>query len=93
MGVICRVKDNNNKSSIKAKYISFKQINDNTYIDFENNNPQTYNLNDIKQIGDAIGLFYYCDYVKPFLINNKNIDNSFIISNNNNNNFNISNNI
>ena len=88
LGVIFRVKDNNNKSNVKAKYISFKKINDNTYIDFENNNQQAYNLNDIKQIGDVICLFYYCDYVKPFLINNKIIDKPFIIPNYNNNNFN-----
>ena len=103
LGIICRVEDENQK----IKFISFtRSINNNGYINFENK--MQYNLDNIKNCGIVIGLFYYCSYVNGnpmddniinYLKNNINNNNKAdmnIINNmniNNNNNNNLNSNI
>ena len=75
LGVICRIenKNKNNSSKTEIKYISYKAISDDCYINFEKNQQNNlYNLAQIKKMGDIIALFYFCSYAKPNII----IDNS-----------------
>ena len=93
LGIICKVEikstkkgneDDDEKLLTREKYISFVlSPNDNIYIDMENY--KTTNLNQIKKLGIVIGLFYYCNYVRPNFPNNDN--------NNSNLNINLPNNI
>ena len=94
LGIICREElqynNNDNKMKIREKYISFTLCkDDNLYLNSDNN--QKYNLNQIKNIGNVIGLFYYCDYVEPNYVSNDiqnlidkaNLSNIFNINQNN----------
>ena len=61
LGIICRIKTTNNSNEAKVKYVSYIKIND-FYIDDEKN--EQYKISDIKNKGDVIALFYYCNYIK-----------------------------
>ena len=94
-GVICREEeyDENAKNKRKEKYIVFIKYN-NKYLNFNNN--KECDLSEIKNTGDIITLFYYCNSVKGInnnainnnnnCINNQNIMNSQNMNNNNLNN-------
>ena len=79
-GIICRIEeyDKNQKNKRKEKYISFIKLNnENKYLNCDNE--EEFDLNEIKNTGDAINLLYFC----------KDIPNMDMDNNNNNNNNNI----
>ena len=89
VGVICRIEelDENAKNKKRAKYIPFIIEGDNYFTNYLDDKDQTkYDLNEIKNKGDIINLFYYCKDINS-KSDNKNY--SQISNNNNNNNNNI----
>ena len=58
LGIICRVEAEHQK----IKFVSFTKSTNNMYINFEDK--KQYNLEDVKNFGVIIGLFYYCSYVE-----------------------------
>ena len=90
VGVICRVEEyEENTKKRKEKYISFTRLeNENQFLN--NNDEKQCNLNEIKNTGDIINLFYFSNEVKGINIYNNDYQNN--LNNNNKNNNNNSNN-
>ena len=97
LGIICRV----DAEHQNIKFVSFTKSTNNKYINFEDK--KQYNIEDVKNFGVIIGLFYYCSYVEDSPMDNlvmnhlnnnsnNNMNNNNIMLNNNGNNIMLNNN-